>query len=429
MNIEAMQVPLIAFLATVFVMGLVQWYLIYARFSAPPAPPSVAPGPPVGRPTVPDSGEPAEPAEPVKPPAVVVPEKPPVLPDKPVIVPPVSAGSDFDRCVALVLEYEGGNDDDPRDPGGRTSRGILQSEWNIWCSSHPGLPADVWQAPQDQVLAIYRAQYWNALLCDSLPSGVDLAVFDYGVNSGTSRSAKLLQTLVGTDADGEVGPDTIAAAAKADPVSLVGRFCDARLSFLQGLPTWGTFGKGWTARVVDVRKEALALAAEAPRPKIAVTTDDGVPPWLAVMRKYSGTHEGNDNPVILGFAAAIGKTFPDMASYCARYTHDSIAWCGLTVAYCVAMAGIRPQFGATDEDRFLWADSWRQFGVAVSDPQLGDIICVKWSSGGHHVTLYESTSGSNYMCRGGNQSDAINVMPVPKSAVTAIRRPVLPATS
>ena len=41
-------------------------------------------------------------------------------------------------------------------------------------------------------------------------------------------------------------------------------------------------------------------------------------------------------------------------------------------------------------------------------------------SGGGHVTLYESTSGSNYMCRGGNQCDAINLAAFPKSNVVAL---------
>lgn len=407
MNIDATQAIFLCFLASLCINGLVQWCLISAlRGERATAPPPVLPGPVVNRPPVPDPG-----------PVVIPPDKPPVVP------PVVSTGSDFDRCVALVLKYEGGNDDDLQDPGGRTSRGILQREWDAWRNSHPGLSPDVWDAPQDQVLAIYKEQYWNTLLCDSLPPGVDLAVFDFGVNSGVGRSAKLLQTLVGSDVDGEVGPDTIAATAKSDPVSIVGQFCDRRLAFLHGLATWGTFGRGWTARVVDVRKEALALAAEAPRPKVVVAPEDGVPPWLATMRTITGTHEGHDNPVILGFAAFIAKKYPEMANYCARYTHDSIAWCGLTVAYCMASAGIRPQFGATDTDKFLWADSWRQFGVAVSEPKIGDIICVQWSSGGHHVTLYESTNGSNYMCRGGNQSDAINVIAVPKAAVSAIRRP------
>jgi uncharacterized protein (TIGR02594 family) len=420
-----MTVPLVAYLATIFVMGLVQWYLIYARERF--APPPVAPGPPVGRPVVPDSGKPDKPGpEPDKPPV-----KPPE-PDKPpvIVVPPVSAGSDFDRCLAVTLREEGGNDEASGSVD-RTSRGIEQKgDWDPWRATHPGLPEDVFDAPDSQIAAIYKQNYWNPLICDSLPNGGDLVVFDHGVLAGIGTSAKLLQSIVGTDQDGEIGPLTIAAAAAVDPVALVGQLCDGRAAYYQGLydrnpARNGKYIHGWLNRVVSVRKDALALAAEAPRPKIVVTapSPDDIPPWLAVMRKFSGTHEGNDNPIILGFATAIAKAYPDMASYCARYTHDSIAWCGLTVAYCMATAGIRPQFGASDIDKFLWADSWRQFGVAVSEPRLGDIVCVQWSSGGHHVTLYESTSGSNYMCRGGNQSDAINVMAVPKSAVSAIRRP------
>ena len=57
-----------------------------------------------------------------------------------------------------------------------------------------------------------------------------------------------------------------------------------------------------------------------------------------IMREISGTREysgGADNPVILGWARFIGEKYPEMRSYCAQYNHDAIAWCGLTVAYCM----------------------------------------------------------------------------------------------
>jgi uncharacterized protein (TIGR02594 family) len=171
------------------------------------------------------------------------------------------AASSYDEALARLLVHEGGNDDDPRDPGGRTSRGILQREWDAWRGSHPGLPADVWRAPQDQVEAIYRQKYWDALRCDDLPAGVDYAVFDYGVNSGIGRAAKVLQRLVATAADGEVGPDTIAATKLASAPQLIEAICDERLAFLQGLRTWPTFGKGWSRRVREVRAAARAMAA------------------------------------------------------------------------------------------------------------------------------------------------------------------------
>src|SRR5262245_46005106 len=173
------------------------------------------------------------------------------------------AASSYHEVLARLLVHEGGNDDDPRDPGGRTSRGILQREWDVWRRSHPGLPADVWRAPQDQVAAIYRQNYWNALRCDDLPAGVDYAVFDYGVNSGIGRAAKVLQRLVATAMDGEVGPETIAAAKRAKAAALIEAICDERLAFLQGLRTWATFGRGWGRRVREVRAAALKMAKSA----------------------------------------------------------------------------------------------------------------------------------------------------------------------
>jgi lysozyme family protein len=41
---------------------------------------------------------------------------------------------------------------------------------------------------------------------------------------------------------------------------MIGQICDLRLAFLRSLPTWPTFGKGWWARVENVRKEASSLA-------------------------------------------------------------------------------------------------------------------------------------------------------------------------
>src|SRR5437870_3038531 len=99
-----------------------------------------------------------------------------------------------------------------------------------------------------------------------------------------------------------------------------------------------------------------------------------LPPWLAVMHGITGTKAEHDNPTILGWRDFIAHQYPDMAAYCASYTHDTISWCGLTVAYCMAQAGIRPPFGPGDTDRFLWALAWKQFGETVTTPQPGDVL-------------------------------------------------------
>jgi uncharacterized protein (TIGR02594 family) len=151
---------------------------------------------------------------------------------------------------------------------------------------------------------------------------------------------------------------------------------------------------------------------------------EGPPDWLLTMRSISGLSEkpgAADEPKILAMADEIGRIFPEMKSYCDQYNHDSIPWCGLTVAYTMAKAGIRPPFGSTDTDRFLWAKSWADDPnyQVLKTPRLGCVV-VLTRSGGGHVTTYESTSGSNYMCRGGNQSDAINLAAFPKSNVVAL---------
>jgi lysozyme family protein len=184
----------------------------------------------------------------------------------------------FDRCVAFVLADEGGNDDDPRDPGGRTSRGITEREWQAWTSTHAGLPSDVWQAPQASVLAIYRQNYWDALWCDKLPAGVDHAVFDYGVNSGIGRSARVLQGIVGAEVDGEIGPETVGKTVAKDPAAVINALCDERMAFLRGLSTWGTFGRGWTTRVTGVRAHALAMVGATPAAPVAPVAHDPLPP-------------------------------------------------------------------------------------------------------------------------------------------------------
>ena len=54
-------------------------------------------------------------------------------------------------CYKAVRVYEGGNDDDPRDPGGRTSRGIIQREYDAWRRGQNLLTCDVWSATDGEV--------------------------------------------------------------------------------------------------------------------------------------------------------------------------------------------------------------------------------------------------------------------------------------
>jgi lysozyme family protein len=80
-------------------------------------------------------------------------------------------------------------------------------------------------------------------------------VFDYAVNSGVSRAAKTLQGIVGVTQDGQIGPATIQATKTYIAMTVTNK----RLAFMQSLSIWSTFGKGWSARIADVKNQILAL--------------------------------------------------------------------------------------------------------------------------------------------------------------------------
>lgn len=169
--------------------------------------------------------------------------------------------ANYDESLRRVLAHEGGYTNDADDPGGPTNWGITIWDARAYWKKN-ATASDVRAMPRSVAEAIYRSKYWLKMDCDQLPSGIDYAVFDFGVNSGISRAAKYLQALVGTEADGLIGPKTVAAARVADAPKVITQLCDNRLKFLQGLRTWKTFGRGWGSRVRDVKAAALKMAGK-----------------------------------------------------------------------------------------------------------------------------------------------------------------------
>jgi lysozyme family protein len=166
----------------------------------------------------------------------------------------------FEESLAHVLKHEGGYVDHPKDPGGATNLGCTKKVWEEWVG-HEVTKDDIKALTIADVSPLYKAQYWDKCRGDDLPRGVDFAVFDLAINSGVGRASKLLQRAVGVAADGAIGPATLAAVADANPRELATKICELRLAFLQALPTWETFGKGWGRRVKETEKTAFNMAS------------------------------------------------------------------------------------------------------------------------------------------------------------------------
>lgn len=167
----------------------------------------------------------------------------------------------FPAILAKVLVHEGGFVNHPKDPGGATMKGVTQAVYDAWRGKQ-GLPKQsVRHVADDELVAIYRRDYWDAVRGSDLPAGVNYAVFDFAVNSGIDRASRFLQRIAGAAQDGRIGPATLAAVKAMSAVAVIDRLCDDRLAFVRGLNTWPTFGKGWQRRIDEVRKMAKAMAA------------------------------------------------------------------------------------------------------------------------------------------------------------------------
>ncbi|WP_048716015.1 glycoside hydrolase family 108 protein [Cardiobacterium hominis] len=172
--------------------------------------------------------------------------------------------SNFEQAYRWILQHEGGYVNHPEDPGGATNKGVTQRTYDAYRTGL-GMPRqDVRDIGNPEVRAIYENQYAIPIRFDSLPAGLDYAMFDFAVNSGPARAAQFLQRLVGVRADGIIGAQTLAKVQAADAQNLIARLCDARLKYMRSLKTWKTFGRGWQRRMEQVRAQALAMASGNP---------------------------------------------------------------------------------------------------------------------------------------------------------------------
>lgn len=180
------------------------------------------------------------------------------------------AEASFPVAHPRMLAYEGGYSNHPNDTGGVTLNGVIQRVYDAWRKAR-GLPRKTltpamngdpaWNWERD---TIYRENYWIPPGCPRLDPGVDAAIYDYAVNSGVGRAAKVLQRLVGVGVDGRVGAITLGAAKKRDPEVLVAAICAERKAFFEWLAAnkkgQAVWLRGWLRRVADVLKYTTALA-------------------------------------------------------------------------------------------------------------------------------------------------------------------------
>lgn len=153
--------------------------------------------------------------------------------------------ANFDVWVNSILKLEGGYSNDPKDPGGETNFGICKR-------SYPDL--DIKNLTIDQAKAIYKRDYWDAVRANDLSYPLNVFMFDAAVNQGVVAAITLLQSAVGVQQDGKIGPATVAAANNAGREAAA-LFMAARAIRYANNPNFTTYGKGWLKRLFSVAME------------------------------------------------------------------------------------------------------------------------------------------------------------------------------
>ncbi len=168
--------------------------------------------------------------------------------------------ANYDKCLETILHHEGGYVNHPKDPGGETNLGVTKRVY----LEHGGTK-DMKDLLVEDVAPIYKKGYWDKMKGDELPNGLDLCVFDFGVNAGPGRSAKFLQTMIGTVADGGIGPNTLKKLGeyveKHGIEQCIEDFQGARQDYYEKLSTFATFGNGWTRRVDETTELAISMVS------------------------------------------------------------------------------------------------------------------------------------------------------------------------
>ncbi len=136
-----------------------------------------------------------------------------------------------------------------------------------------------------------------------------------------------------------------------------------------------------------------------------------LPPWITLAKGKMGLIETRDNKALKEFLKSDGHALGDPSK---------LPWCGDFVETCIALSLPREPMIANP----YWALNWLKFGVEVpkDKPVMGAIGAAERNGGGH-VFFVVGHDKTNYHALGGNQSNSVSIVKMPKARLKGLRFP------
>lgn len=172
----------------------------------------------------------------------------------------------FESAFLVLMQHEGGYQNNPSDRGGPTNYGLSQRFLESIQPECKYLPDDVrirksfiMHLSKRLAKKIYKKYFWDRYDYDAI--GYDLLsikVFDLSVNMGPYQSHKLLQIALNKlrkepiTIDGIIGPQTLNEIKQHDEMAIIHHYIDEAKHYYINLiadnPEYSIFKHGWLKR-------------------------------------------------------------------------------------------------------------------------------------------------------------------------------------
>ncbi len=157
----------------------------------------------------------------------------------------------FETALSFTLYFEGGFSNHPADKGGRTYKGILQTEYNAYRRRRGLPPLDVAQMSDAELMEIYQS-YWDNSRSATMHPALAVVMFDTAVNFGINNSVTFLQQALGLPQTGVFDVKTKEALAEGNNRNTALQMINERIIYrykrVQEDGSQMAFFHGWLAR-------------------------------------------------------------------------------------------------------------------------------------------------------------------------------------
>ncbi len=158
---------------------------------------------------------------------------------------------DFDNIIEYIIEeWEGGEVNDPNDPGGHTKYGISKNAF-------PSV--NISELTKKDAKSLYKKNYWDTAYCNEIPKELRAIHLDTAINMGVHAAISILQEAGGTSKDGIFGPKTKAAARDVTVDNYAFRRAIRYLNIIGDNETLAKYSTGWSRRLVDIYKISCGI--------------------------------------------------------------------------------------------------------------------------------------------------------------------------